>query len=207
MGSLEPHNLPSALDVVARDGENTVMASAETSDSSQSSDFHFPLQEGERVIKIYRRHWVYLWPLLIGQFLAAVVPVVVIALLLDAVGALEGIGSKIFYVLAAIYIVYWLVRLALTWYRYHNDIWVVTSQRLIDSYRRHPFDMKVSTADLVNVQDMTIQRSGILRTMLDFGNVICQTASIDQDFVITGVPKPLETQALVDRERDRQRSI
>jgi len=82
---------------------------------------------------------------------------------------------------------------------------VITNQRLIDSYRRHPFDMSISTADLVNIQDMTVERSGILRTMLDFGNVICQTASSDQSFMLTGVPDPRETQALVDRERDRER--
>lgn len=193
------------LDAILPGGDNTGMTSAEASDSPGSRSLHFPLQEGEDVVRIFRRHWIYLWPLLIAQVFAAIVPVVVVALLLDAAGALDGIVSKIFYVLAAVYIVYWLVRLALTWYRYENDIWVVTSQRLIDSYRRHPFDMKVSTADLVNVQDMTIERSGVIRTMLDFGNVVCQTASIDQDFVITGVPHPRETQALVDRERDRER--
>jgi hypothetical protein len=66
--------------------------------------------------------------------------------------------------------------------------------------------MTVSTADLVNVQDMSVERKGLLATMLDFGNVVCQTASIDQDFLITGVPDPRETQAMVDRERDRERS-
>jgi hypothetical protein len=143
---------------------------------------------------------------MIGMLLVAIVPVVLVALLLDAVDALDGTGARIFYVVAAVYLVYWAVRMALTWYRYRNDIWVITNQRLIDSYRRHPFDMTVSTADLVNVQDMTVGRTGILRTLLDFGDVVCQTASIDQDFVLTGVPDPRETQALVDRERDRERS-
>jgi hypothetical protein len=164
------------------------------------------MQEGEQVIKICRRHWIYLWPNVVLHLIAAVLPVVLLYVLLDALDVLEGVVASAFWVVAAVYLVYWLVRLALDWYHYHNDLWVITNQRLIDSYRRHPFDMTISTADLVNVQDMSVERNGILRTMLDYGDIICQTASIDQDFKISGVPNPRETQALVDRERDRERS-
>ncbi len=182
------------------------MASAASSNPPQNEKLPFPLQDGERIIEICRRHWLYLWPMLAGQVLAGLIPVFFFTWLLDAVGVLHGTGSRIFLIIAVLYLVYWAVRLVLTWYRFRNDIWVITNQRLIDSYRRHPFDMSISTADLVNVQDMSVERTGVLKTMLDFGDIICQTASIDQDFKITGVPNPRETQALVDRERDRERS-
>jgi hypothetical protein len=181
------------------------MAAADTPSATQNPSLPFPLQDGERVLKVCRRHWIYFWPMMAAQFVAAVVPIILLALLLNAVDALDGTGSRIFFILSVAYLVYWGVRLVLTWYRYQHDIWVITNQRLIDSYRRHPFDMSISTADLVNIQDMTVERSGILRTMLDFGNVVCQTASSDQSFMLTGVPDPRETQALVDRERDRER--
>jgi hypothetical protein len=180
-------------------------SSAGSPNPPRSESLPFPLQDGERVIEICRRHWIYLWPMLAAQILAGVVPVLFFAWLIDAVG-IHGTVSRIFLLVAAIYLVYWAVRVALTWYRFRNDIWVVTNQRLIDSYRRHPFDMSISTADLVNVQDMSVERTGILRTMLDYGDIICKTASGDMDFDITGVPKPRDTQALVDRERDRERS-
>ena len=167
----------------------------------------FPLQEQERILQLARRHWLYLWPYLIGQVLAAVVPVAVLALLLDAVDVLDGIVAQGFIVLSVLYLGYWAVRIFLRWYRYQNDIWVITNQRLIDSHRRHPFDLSLSTADLANVQDMSVQRNGILQTFLDFGTIVCQTASIDQDFMISGIPHPREVQALVDRERDRERAI
>ena len=182
------------------------MAAAEPPTPPRSPSLPFPLQDGERILKICRRHWIYLWPTLIGMFLVAVVPLVLVALLLDAVDVLDGTVARIYMILSLVYLLYWGARLVLTWYRYRNDIWVITNQRLIDSYRRHPFDLTVSTADLVNVQDMSVERKGLLATMLDFGNVVCQTASIDQDFLITGVPDPRETQALVDRERDRERN-
>ena len=182
------------------------MASAEAPATPSQPSLPFPLQDGERVVQICRRHWIYLWPRLGAMLLAAVVIPVLLALVLDAADALDGTVSRIFIVLVLLYLGYWCVRIFLAWYRYQNDIWVVTNQRLIDSHRRHPFDMTVSTADLVNVQDMTVERTGLLRTLMDFGNVVCQTASIDQDFVLPGVPNPRGTQALVDRERDRERN-
>jgi len=121
--------------------------------------------------------------------------------LLDAIG-LEG---KVATLIVIIYIAFFLIRLALIWYRYHHDYWVVTNQRVIDVKRNNPLNMQVSTADLVNIQDMTISRNGLLKTMLDYGDVVCQTAGTDADFIIVGVKDPRAVQALVDRERDRER--
>ena len=41
--------------------------------------------------------------------------------------------------------------------------------------------------------------------IIDYGDVICQTAGTDADFTIVGVKDPRAVQALVDRERDRER--
>ena len=57
----------------------------------------------------------------------------------------------------------------------------------------------------VKMTGMTIQRNGLLKTMLDYGDVVCQTAGTDNDFTIIGVKDPRAVQALVDRERDRER--
>jgi hypothetical protein len=93
----------------------------------------------------------------------------------------------------------------LNWYRYNNDIWVITNQRLVDSTKTNPFSLKTSTADLVNVQDMTVERSGIFRTMFNYGDIVCQTAADIQEFRMTSIPRPQEVQLLVDKERDRER--
>ena len=59
------------------------MASAEASAPPSQPSLPFPLQDGERVIKVCRRHWIYLWPRLIGMVLAAVVPTLLLGLALD----------------------------------------------------------------------------------------------------------------------------
>jgi hypothetical protein len=52
---------------------------------------------------------------------------------------------------------------------------------------------------------MSIERNGVLRTMLDYGDIVCQTAAEMQGFRLAGIPDPRAVQALVDRERDRER--
>jgi hypothetical protein len=160
-----------------------------------------PVQPGERVLLLRRKHWVYLWPTVLLNAAIAIVPAIAVILLLDAVGLSGRVASAI----VGAYIALFLIRLALIWYKYHHDYWVVTNQRVMDVKRNHPLNMQVATADLVNIQDMTISRNGLLKTMLDYGDVICQTAGADADFTIAGVKDPRAVQALVDRERDRER--
>ena len=167
----------------------------------------FPLQEGEQVLQLVRRHWLYLWPTIFIKLLIAFVPPVLIAFALSAADAYEGTAATIFWIVAAVYLAYSVFQIFLTWYRYQHDMWAITNQRIIDSFKRHPFNLRLSTADLVNLQDMTVDRSGLLQTAFDYGDVLCQTAGADakQDFNLVGIPHPREVQALVDRERDRER--
>ena len=126
------------------------------------------------------------------------------AWLLPPLDVLDDLGI-FFWAAVAVWLLYWGVRLLLNWYRYHNDIWVVTDQRIIDSFKPTPFHLRVGTADLVNIQDMSIEKSGIIPTLLNFGDVVCQTAGTGQQFRIGGVPDPERVQLLVDKERDRER--
>jgi hypothetical protein len=170
------------------------------------SALHFPLQDNEQVLMICRRHWIYLWPRIALMTLFAIVPPIVVGIVLGRGGWFDGTAAKVFWIASAVYLVYWAVRIFLDWYRYNNDIWVITNQRLIDSNKSNPFNLKMSTADLVNIQDMTVERDGIFRTMLDYGDIVCQTAADVQEFRLAGIPDPRDVQLLVDKERDRERT-
>ena len=180
-------------------------ATAPSPAAHKDNVLHFPLQESERVLMICRRHWFYLWPRTVLYALAALVPVVAAGVLVARLADLGGTAGRVFWIAALVYLLYWLVRIFLNWYRYHNDIWVITNQRIVDSTKTTPITLKISTADLVNVQDMTVERDGLFRTMFNYGDVICQTAAEQQEFRMTGIPRPQEIQLLVDKERDRER--
>ena len=165
----------------------------------------FPMQQSERVVLLCRRHWIHLWPKTILFAAYAIVPPLIISVLMAKYWEYEGLQARIFWVVAALWVLYWAVPALLNWYRYNNDIWVVTNQRIVDSVKSNPFSHRLSTADLVNVQDMTVERRGILQTALNYGDIVCETASDGGDFVLSGIPRPQDVQLLVDRERDRER--
>ncbi len=165
----------------------------------------FPLQSGEQVIELCRRHWWYLWPRTILWTVFAIVPVIAFRWVLGAIDIEDNIGG-VFWIGAAVWLLFWAARLLLNWYQYRRDIWVITNQRVIDSYQATPFQHRLSTADLVNVQDMTVEKKGIIPTVLNFGDVVCETAgSSGQQFRIAGIPNPQQVQLLLDKERDRER--
>jgi hypothetical protein len=172
--------------------------------AEQDAALPFTLQGNEQVVQICRRHWWFLWPRTTLWILIALVPVGIVWWGLGATDLDDNLGTPAL-VVSLLWLGFWGVRLFLNWYQYHNDIWVITNQRLVDSTRRHPFRHDMSTADLVNIQDMTIEKRGIVATMLNFGDVICQTAGIGNQFCISKVPRPDEIQHLVDQERDRER--
>jgi hypothetical protein len=179
----------------------------EESAAPVSQKFPFPLQDNETAMMVCRRHWIFLWPRTIFYTLLALVPLGIAIWLLSLVDAFdEDIVRWIVIIVAAIWLLYWVVKIFLEWYRYNNDLWVITNQRLVDSYKANPFNHRLSTADLVNLQDMTVERNGILQTTLNYGDVVCQTAGGERhDFRLSGIPRPQDVQLFVDRERDRER--
>ncbi len=183
----------------------TTDASTPAPQPRKDATLHFPLQDNEQVLMVCRRHWIYLWPRTALIAIVAIAPVIIAAILFQRSTGLSGTPSKVFWVISLVYLLYWAIRAFLNWYRYHNDVWVITNQRIIDSTKTNPFSLKISTADLVNVLDMTVERSGVFRTMLNYGDVICQTAADIQEFRLPGIPNPQEVQLLVDKERDRER--
>jgi hypothetical protein len=180
--------------------EEVVMATDAIPAATQEG-LPFPLQDSEQVLAVVRRHWMLLWPKTALYLLFAFGPLIVISLVLGWVNLYDD-AQTWFWLISALWLVFWAV---LNWYQYHNDIWVITNQRIVDSIKKHPFNHRLASADLVNVQDISVHRRGIFQTTLNYGDIVCKTASAGADFVLAGIPRPADIQLLVDRERDRER--
>ena len=122
-----------------------------------------------------RRHWMYLYPRLVGLSLLAIVPAVVLTVGPGLGPGLDGTLLWIVIVVDAVWVAFWLVRLYFTWFRYNNDMWVVKNKRIVDSIRRHGFHHQMASAELIDVEDMATAKEGLLPTLFDFGDVRCQT--------------------------------
>ncbi len=166
----------------------------------------FPMQEGEVELTRARRHWLYLYPRLFWGALWGTVPVA--ALWYYALPRFNTFESNIRLAIIAgsgLWLLYWLVKLYFLKYRYDNDIWLVTNQRLVDSVKNHWFHLQLSSASLADIQDTTVARSGFLNTLFNFGDIELQTAGAATRFTLRGIPKPTELQALIDRARNEAR--
>jgi membrane protein YdbS with pleckstrin-like domain len=162
------------------------------------------LQKDEKVIKLLRRHPARL-------VLDIVLTVIIEIIVLFALVWLQGVTASwewlswLWNILIIITLAGGLIFIGVEFYRYRNDVWLLTNQRIIDSTRNSPFNQTVSSADLVNVQDMNFHKRGVLATMFNFGDVTCQTASQTQHFTFRGVPHPEDVLHLVDTHRDLAR--
>lgn len=165
----------------------------------------FELQATESVALVLRRHWVHLYPRLTLAVLAAVVPPLALWWAANAAGDPSGAVRLVLLAVCVAWLVAWLVRAYLLWYRYENDVWILTDQRLVDSLKRHWFHHRMSSVDLIDIEDVSVIREGLLRTMFDFGDVQVQTAAQQANFILSAIPKPGVVLTTVDAARDTAR--
>ncbi len=159
------------------------------------------LQQDEVVVAVRKRHPVYV---ILKGILALVIAGLAIWLFSWLSGASPWTTSIWGWLMGATVVIVALY-LGLLFYRYQNDLWIVTNQRLIDSLRTTPVNQSISSTDLINVQDIRIERRGILATIFNFGDVVCQTASTEGEFSFRGVGDPKGLMEKLDRLRDEAR--
>jgi len=165
----------------------------------------FELQGDESVLLFCRRHWLYLWSKVVAAAVAGIVPIAALTVLVAKRAGLGGTVGLVVLVVDLLWGGYWLVRGYFTWYHYSHDIWVVTNQRIIDSLKRHWFHHRMASADLVDIEDIAVVREGLLQTMFNFGDVRCQTAGEQPNFILAGIPGPSKVLGIVDAARDAAR--
>ncbi len=156
-----------------------------------TSEYFFDGQrDGERVVSVWQRN-----P---ATMLRQGLIVVALSLLVSVAYARLGASAASSLLLGA-----WLIAVpllsGLTWYRWANDLYILTSQRLVDVDQRSPVYRTVAEVPLGNIQDVAFERRGLLQTMLNYGTVMVQTASVTTRIDIVGVTDPQAVQQVILR--------
>lgn len=157
------------------------------------------LQAEEEVIAVLHRHPASLVVSMAGTIIVSIIILVILIMLStsDILNFLDPLWN----LLIAVVIIGALLSLGLDFFRYRNDVWMITNQRIVDAARNNPFRQDVSTASLANIQDMNISRRGVLATIFKFGDVTCQTASQSSQLTFKGVAEPDKVLEMIDRQR------
>jgi len=73
---------------------------------------------------------------------------------------------------------------------YYLDVWLITSERIIDVRQEGFFSRTVAELKLFQVQDVTSELKGISKFIFGYGDVYVQTAGEVQRFAFKQIPDP-----------------
>lgn len=153
----------------------------------------------EEIILVLRPHWF----TNVG-WIALTILMLFVPAFLKYVPLLSGFSSN--YQLVSI--VFWyLVTFAfsfekfLSWY---FDIYIVTTERLIDIDFNNLLDKKFSEAGLEMIQDTTSEVSGVSQTVFNYGNVLIQTAAEINEIKFSRVPNPDKVIKIINELREAE---
>jgi membrane protein YdbS with pleckstrin-like domain len=135
----------------------------------------------EEVLMVRRRHpWV-LWK---AAFM------VLLILILIFVAFLIWGASKVSVIILILGLVYIISFLLGRFFVYNNDIYILTSQRIININQSGFFTRRVSEAELENIQNVTYEIKGPIRSFLNFGEIIISTAGNAPGLTLKNVENP-----------------
>jgi len=88
------------------------------------------------------------------------------------------------------------------WIDYYLDVWIVTTDRVLDIELLGFFRREVSEFKLSRVQDVTVNIHGFLATTINYGDVHIQTAGALRQFIFRQIPNPHEVRRILIEAQD-----
>lgn len=157
------------------------------------------LSEQEKVVVVVRKHWFIMARMVAVLIILLIVPPVILTILPAATAKLNAaFVEHIVNFFLSLYLMVLLLVFFLFWMDHHLDMWIVTTERLIDVEQHGLFHREVSEVPLRKIQDVTIQINGLIETLLKFGTIRIQTAG-ERDFFIHNVPRLYEIKDILLR--------
>lgn len=85
----------------------------------------------------------------------------------------------------------------LIWIDYYYDIWIITTERIINIEQKGMFTRKASELRFKKIQDVTTEVIGFLPTIFNYGDVKVQTAGEETEFIFRTVSNPYEVKNII----------
>ena len=154
----------------------------------------FPGQEpNEKIIMVLRRHWWILFRIIFLYVVLALFMPVLRWLANEYTNLFDGgTLTVILNLITSLYYFYIITFFFHAWIDYYLDIWIITSERIVDIEQRGLFSRHISTQRLYRIQDVYSEVQGFLPTFFHFGDVHVQTAGQNPRFVFKQIPNSYE---------------
>ncbi len=149
------------------------------------------LEDNEKIIKVFRKHWLPISLELMSLFLVAIIPIILFSFLRNTLFFDLSLRNAYFlFLLYTLFLIFIWILSAIIWLDFYLDMWVLTDKRLIDVEQKGLFSRDISSLRLDRIQDIKIETHGLVNTLLKIGDVHVQTASAQKEFLIRQINKP-----------------
>jgi uncharacterized membrane protein YdbT with pleckstrin-like domain len=150
---------------------------------------------------VWRKHWI---------FLAARIRLALPAFLFMSIVTLfVGVSSLLRPYRSALFmgsVVLWLASLLWLWWEiedWRNDLYILADRMIVDVEKRPLFlSEQRKQANLDMIQNVSLQKHGFLSSLLDYGDVVIETAGAAGTFTFDGVGHPVKVQQAIFRRME-----
>ncbi|MGC9467272.1 MAG: cyclic nucleotide-binding domain-containing protein [Anaerolineae bacterium] len=160
------------------------------------------LRDDEWVVAVVQRHWTRL-------FRQTAPLVLILLLLLPVLVALLRSESTFLLIIAALLAIPMLLLLGGIFWQYMNwrdDYFVVTTQRVAHIERVWPLSTQLEETSLDNVEDIYEAQSSLTANLMNYGDLVLQTAGETVDIDMSYVPNPGHLRELISEQMGRARA-
>ncbi|MFC1609194.1 PH domain-containing protein [Patescibacteria group bacterium] len=161
-------------------------------------NFHFKGQDAdEKIIKVIRRHWFnilqqYFFIIAITLFLFA--SFWIVPYFFDVTNA--SAYNLALFIQSSFATMIW-VLIFIIWIDYYFDVWIITDKRVVNIEQKALFMRHVSELKFSKIQDVSIEVTGLIPTMLNYGDLHIQTAGKRERFLFHKVPDPYSLKSII----------
>lgn len=154
--------------------------------------------KNENIIFEIRKHWIMFWGPLTIFIVVAFFPTFLIPIFFVDGVTIEIMALVIFFT-ALFYLIWW-VSCFVVWTNYYLDVWVVTNHKILSVDQRGLFSRSTSVLHLDKIQDINYKVTGVVASLLNYGDLEVKTAAHihDEGFIMKGIPNPALIQAKIN---------
>ena len=172
-------------------------------------------EDGEKIIKIVRRHYFVLLPMIFFMLLALFLPVVVnLFLTSDFLSFDPKVASLIddffrewqVFIYSIWFLLIWVV-FFIEWTDFYLDVWIITDRRIIDVEQKGFFHREVTSFRFAQIQDITVETRGIVETFFRFGTLHIQTAGHNRNIIIPDAHYPEDARVLILKLAESEKQL
>ena len=146
----------------------------------------------EKVIMFLRRHWFILFTKYLFMLILALIPIGLYWFLATFYPSFldNPVTYAITVLFASLYYLFVWISVYVVFIDYYLDVWIITTHRIIDREQRGLFHVIISEQNLDQIQDVSSNVQGVIPTLLDYGNVLIQSAAAKNLFHFKQIPDP-----------------